>query len=41
MILKIKRTINPLFEQWKTEMAERSFSRYMDAPPFPIPGFTG
>ena len=30
---KIKKTINPLFEQWKTEMAERSFSRYMDAPP--------
>ena len=30
---KIKKTLNPLFEQWKTEMAERSFSRYMDAPP--------
>jgi hypothetical protein len=30
---KIKKTIDPLFEQWKTEMAERSFSRYMDAPP--------
>jgi hypothetical protein len=30
---KIKKTINPLFEQWKTEMAERSFSRYMDVPP--------
>ena len=29
---KIKKSINPLFEQWKTEMAERSFSRYMDAP---------
>jgi hypothetical protein len=30
---KIKKTINPLFEQWKNEMAERSFSRYMDASP--------
>ena len=30
---KIKKSINPLFEQWKTEMAERSFSHYMDAPP--------
>ncbi len=30
---KIKKTINPLFEQWKTEMAERSFSRYTDALP--------
>ncbi|MBT8364399.1 MAG: hypothetical protein KJP23_06800 [Deltaproteobacteria bacterium] len=29
---KIKKTIDPLFERWKTEMAERSFSRYMDAP---------
>jgi hypothetical protein len=29
---KIKKAINLLFEQWKTEMAERSFSRYMDAP---------
>jgi len=30
---KIKKTIDPLFEQWKTEMAERSLSHYMDAPP--------
>ena len=30
---KNKKSINPLFEQWKTEMAERSFSYYMDAPP--------
>jgi hypothetical protein len=30
---QIEKTINPLFEQWKTKMAERSFSRYMDAPP--------
>ena len=30
---KIKNTLNPLFEQWKIKMAERSFSRYMDAPP--------
>jgi hypothetical protein len=29
---KIKKTIDPLFEQWKTEMAERSLSHYMDAP---------
>jgi hypothetical protein len=29
---KITKSINPLFEEWKTEMAERSFSRYMDAP---------
>ena len=30
---KIKKAIDPLFEQWKTEMADCSFSRYMDAPP--------
>jgi len=30
---QIKKTIDPLFEQWKTKMAERSFSRYMDTPP--------
>jgi hypothetical protein len=30
---KVKKTIDPLFEQWKTEMAERSFSHYMDVPP--------
>ncbi|MGB9439722.1 MAG: hypothetical protein WCB15_17370 [Desulfobacterales bacterium] len=30
---KIKKILNPLFEQWKTEMAERSLSSYMDAPP--------
>jgi hypothetical protein len=30
---KIKKTIDPLFEQWKTEMAERSLSDDMDAPP--------
>ena len=29
---KTIKTVNPLFEQWKTEMAERSFSRYMEAP---------
>jgi hypothetical protein len=29
---EINKTIDPLFDQWKTEMAERSFSRYMDAP---------
>jgi hypothetical protein len=29
---KTRKTVDPLFEQWKTEMAERSFSRYMDAP---------
>jgi len=32
---KVKKTINRLFEQWKTEMAQRSFSRDMDAPPVP------
>ncbi len=25
-----RKTVDPLFEQWKTEMANRSFSRYMD-----------
>jgi hypothetical protein len=30
---KNKKSITPLFEQWKTQMAERSFSHYMDAPP--------
>ena len=29
---KTRKTVDPLFEQWKTEMAERSFPRYMDAP---------
>ena len=29
---KTRKTIDPIFEQWKTEMANRSFSRYMDAP---------
>ena len=29
---KTKKSIYPLFEQWKTEMANRSFSRYMDTP---------
>jgi hypothetical protein len=29
---KTRKTIEPIFEQWKTEMANRSFSRYMDAP---------
>jgi len=29
---KTRKTVDPLFEQWKTEMAERSFSRYMDTP---------
>ncbi len=27
---KTRKTVDPLFEQWKTEMANRSFSRYMD-----------
>jgi hypothetical protein len=27
------RKLFPVFEQWKTGMAERSFSRYLDAPP--------
>jgi hypothetical protein len=27
-----RKTIDPIFEQWKTEMANRSFPRYMDAP---------
>ncbi len=27
-----KKTIDPIFEQWKSEMANRSFHRYMDAP---------
>ena len=30
---KIKKSISQLFEQWKTEMAEHSFSYYMEAPP--------
>jgi hypothetical protein len=30
--LKTRKTVDPIFEQWKTEMANRSFSRYMDAP---------
>jgi hypothetical protein len=25
-----RKTVDPLFEQWKTEMANRSFSRYLD-----------
>ena len=29
---KTRKSINQIFEQWKTEMANRSFSRYMDAP---------
>jgi hypothetical protein len=29
---KTRKTIDLIFEQWKTEMAERSFSRYMDTP---------
>jgi len=29
---KTKKTIDSIFNQWKTEMANRSFSRYMDAP---------
>jgi hypothetical protein len=29
---KNKETIDPIFEQWKTEMANLSFHRYMDAP---------
>ena len=31
---KIKKTIDPLFNHWKTKMAERSFPRYMDSPIF-------
>jgi len=27
---KTRKTVDPLFEQWKSEMANRSFSRYMD-----------
>ena len=30
VIPKTRKTVDPLFEQWKTEMAIRSFSRYMD-----------
>lgn len=29
---KTRKTVDPIFEQWKTEMANRSFYRYMDAP---------
>ena len=29
---KTRKTVDPIFEQWKTEMANRSFARYMDAP---------
>jgi hypothetical protein len=29
---KTRKPVDPLFDQWKTEMAESSFSRYMDAP---------
>ena len=29
---KTRKTIDPIFEKWKTEMAIRSFFRYMDAP---------
>lgn len=29
---KTRKTLDSIFEQWKTEMANRSFSRYMDAP---------
>ena len=29
---KTRKTLDPIFEQWKTEMAHRSFARYMDAP---------
>jgi hypothetical protein len=29
---KVSKTIDPLLDHWKTEMAERSFSRYMDSP---------
>jgi hypothetical protein len=29
---KTRKTVDPIFEQWKTEMANRSFHRYMDAP---------
>ena len=32
IVPKTRKTVDPIFEQWKTEMAERSFPRYMDAP---------